>query len=102
MTSTTHTLQHPHDDRLGQRWAFAVASLALGVMSFVSLLGLEKAVLAILFGALALRPPVARPRDGYARAGIALGGLAIVALIVAVTLFSSELTALVEHLTRLG
>jgi hypothetical protein len=40
---------------LGQKYAFATASLILGISSFVSLLGLEKAILAIVFGWLALR-----------------------------------------------
>ena len=35
---------------LGQKYAFATASLILGIVSFVNLLGLEKPILAIVFG----------------------------------------------------
>ena len=45
------------DDRVGlivgQKLAFAAASLTLGVCAFISLLGVEKANLAIVFGLLA-------------------------------------------------
>jgi hypothetical protein len=34
---------------------FAVASLALGIVSFITLFGIEKPLLAIIFGALALK-----------------------------------------------
>ena len=34
---------------------FAIASLAIGIASFISLAGMEKAILAIVFGALALK-----------------------------------------------
>ena len=40
---------------VGQKYAFATASLILGIFSFVNLLGLEKPILAIIFGWLALR-----------------------------------------------
>ena len=39
---------------LGQKYAFATAALLLGIISFISMLGVEKAVLAIVFGWLAM------------------------------------------------
>jgi hypothetical protein len=59
---------------LGQKYAFATASLILGISSFVSLLGLEKAILAIVFGWLALRatPAPIAARHPAGRAGFEL------------------------------
>jgi hypothetical protein len=71
---------------LGQKYAFATASLLVGIASFVQLLGMERAILAILFGWLALRrspgPPLVARRT-WAKVGIALG----VAMAVLVPLF---------------
>lgn len=61
---------------LGQKYAFATASLILGVACYVSFLGLEKATLAILFAWLALRPspaPALREHRGWAKTGLVLG-----------------------------
>jgi len=104
MIAQTETIEKEsgNDTRLGQRWAFALASLALGIASFVHLFGMEKALLAIAFGVLALRPPVARLRNGWARLGIVLGGLSIAAIATGLAFYHGELAALVEHLTRLG
>lgn len=59
---------------------FAIASLALAVISFINLAGIEKAILAIVFGTLALKR---MEKNGnlsgvkFARAGIILGALSI-------------------------
>ena len=45
---------------LGQKYAYATASLILGLLCFVNLAGLEKAVVAIVFGVLALVSDAAR------------------------------------------
>ena len=61
---------------LGQKYAFATASLVTGIVSYVSLLGLEKALLAIVFAWLALRPspaPVLGQHRGWAKTGLVLG-----------------------------
>jgi len=67
--SQTHTV-------LGQKYAFATASLVCGIACYISLLGLEKAVLALLFGWLALRSnpaPVLGEHRGWAKTGVVLG-----------------------------
>src|SRR5688500_15849659 len=61
---------------LGQKYAYATASLILGLLCFVNLAGLEKAVLAVVFGVLALRSrpvPTLVQRRVWAKAGVALG-----------------------------
>lgn len=61
---------------LGQKYAFATASLTMGIVSYVNLLGLEKGAVAILFAWLALRRspvPLVTERRRWAQAGLALG-----------------------------
>jgi hypothetical protein len=68
---------------LGQKYAFATISLVLGISCFVNLLGLEKAILAIVFGWMALRadpPPALVTHRLWAKAGIVLGILPLVLL----------------------
>jgi hypothetical protein len=73
---------------LGQKHAFATASLLLGIASFISLLGLEKGVLAMIFGLMALKAqpsPCLTKRRGWAKAGVVLGALHV-GLLLAVLL----------------
>ena len=59
---------------------FAIASLAIAIISFINLAGMEKAILAIIFGTLALKR---MEKDDnlsgvkFARAGIIIGVLSI-------------------------
>ena len=46
--STSHVV-------VGQKYAYATASLIMGIVCFVNLAGLEKAVLAVVFAWLALK-----------------------------------------------
>jgi len=87
---------------IGQKLAFAAASLVVGLSAFVSLLGMEKAILAIVFGALALRNGTARSmgRLRLARLGIALGVLQIVLVAVLFVVFHDQVMAFFEHLER--
>lgn len=66
----------PNANVLGQKYAFATASLIMGIACYVNLLGLEKAALAILFAWLALRTrpaPVLGDHRGWAQTGLVLG-----------------------------
>jgi hypothetical protein len=68
---------------LGQKYAFATASLILGISCFINLLGLEKAILAIVFAWLALRAnpsPVLKENRVWAKAGLILGILPLIIL----------------------
>lgn len=85
-------------ENLGQKYAFALASLALGITSFVNLLGVEKAILAIGFGLLAMRPPVARNSQSWAKAGMILGGVMIILVLFFLVLFNEEIFRLIEQL----
>lgn len=93
----------PRNDLVrGQRLAFAGASLVLGICSFISLLGVEKAILAIVFGVLALRNHPGRPiAGGRARLGIVLGALQIVLILLLLVFFHSEVMRFFESVERL-
>lgn len=55
---------------LGQKYAYATISLILGLACFINLAGMEKAVLAVIFGWMALK---ATPAPGSGRAGYGRG-----------------------------
>jgi len=61
---------------LGQKYAYATAALLVGIISYIQLLGIERAILAIVFAALALksRPePRLVDRRVWAKVGLVLG-----------------------------
>ena len=81
---------------------FAVASLTMGILTFVNLLAVERAVPAIVFGVLALRRMKADERltgKGLAIAGIVLG---VVGVIVLPTLGMMYLPKIVPALRGAG
>ena len=90
---------------LGQKYAFATVSLILGICSFVNLLGLEKPILAIIFGWLALRtkpaPPLTEHRV-WAKAGVTLGTIILIVLPVLIILNFDRLREFVEVLSKLN
>ena len=89
---------------LGQKYAFATASLIVGICSFVNLLGLEKPILAIVFGWLALRttpaPPLKEHRI-WAKTGVALGTIVLIVVPTLIILNFDLVWEFVEILSRL-
>lgn len=89
---------------LGQKYAYATASLLLGLTCFVSLLGMEKALLALVFGLLALRRepgPALIQRRGWARLGVGLGAAMLVFVPAMLLVFRERLAALIDALQKL-
>jgi len=89
---------------LGQKYAYATAALMLGIASFVNLLGMEKAILAIIFARLALKaepPPALRNRREWGQAGLVLGALQVVLISVLIIIFRNELRQALDLLLRL-
>jgi len=90
---------------LGQKYAFATVSLVLGIFCFVNLLGLEKPILAIIFGWLALRtvpePKLTQHRI-WAKVGVTLGAIVLVLLPVLIIINFDRLREFVEVLSRLN
>ena|SRR5687767_6516327 len=89
---------------LGQKYAFATASLILGISCFVSLLGLEKAILAIVFAWLALRTtpePMLKEHRTWAKAGLVLGILPLIILPVILIINFDRVREIIELLSKL-
>jgi len=90
---------------LGQKYAFATASLLLGIFSFVNLLGLEKPILAIVFGWLALRTkpaPQLNQHRVWAKAGVILGTIILIVVPTLIILNFDRLREFVDVLSKLN
>ena len=89
---------------LGQKYAFATASLIMGLACFVSLLGMEKAILAIVFAWLALRQqpePVLKEHRAWAKAGLVLGILPLIIVPVLLIVNFARVQQIIEVLSKL-
>jgi hypothetical protein len=90
---------------VGQKYAFATVSLVLGIMSFFSLFGMEKAIMAIICGWLALKSdpaPALRDRRGWAKTGIILGSVMVVAVPTLFIVFFDHIRELIDVLEKLN
>jgi len=90
---------------LGQKYAYATISLILGIACFINLVGLEKAILAVIFGAMALRAtpaPKLRERQAWAKTGVALGTVILVVVPTVILLNLDRLRTMVEALAKLA
>ena len=90
---------------LGQKYAYATISLILGIVCFVNLAGMEKAVLAIIFGWLALRTnplPALNERRLWAQVGLILGALVMIIVPLVIILNLEQLRELIEALSKIG
>lgn len=89
---------------LGQKYAFATASLILGIFSFVNLLGLEKPILAIIFGFLALRTtpaPQLTEHRMWAKTGVVLGSIVLIVVPTLIILNLHRLQEFIDILSKL-
>ena len=89
---------------LGQRYAYATASLILGITCYTHFLGMEKAVLAIIFGVLALKPnpaPRLQERRAWAKTGIVLAVIMLIAVPTTLLLYWGRMELLVDALKKL-
>ena len=90
---------------LGQKYAFATASLVLGIFCFVNLLGLEKPILAIVFGWLALRvnpEPKLTEHRIWAKVGVVLGTIILIVVPLLIIINFDRLREFVTILSRLN
>lgn len=82
---------------------FAIASLVIGIASFISLAGLEKAILAIIFGALALKRMQGENQllnRKLANAGIILGIFSIIATTIFIVKFLPKFQEQIRQMQR--
>ncbi|MGH9871279.1 MAG: hypothetical protein ACRD9S_02300 [Pyrinomonadaceae bacterium] len=90
---------------LGQKYAYATISLVLGIACFLNLAGMEKAVLAVVFGWLALKStpsPILKQRRVWAKAGMALGIVVLTVIPTIIILNFDRLRLIVEALSKLS
>jgi len=90
---------------LGQKYAYATASLIVAIICFVNIAGLEKAVLAIVFAWLALKPepgPRLTERRLWAKIGGALGLFLLIFIPALVLLNLDRLRVVIEALQKLS
>jgi len=79
----------------------AAAALAMGVLAFVHLFGVEKAVMAVAFGAMALKDPAISPRGAKLAKAAVVTGLGYLALAAGVFIYHTPaVSALVSRLAK--
>jgi hypothetical protein len=89
---------------LGQKYAYATAALLVGIIGYIQLLGIERAVLAMVFAWLALKSypePRLCDRRVWAKVGLLLGLVQLVIVPTIVILkfeFFRELIATLDKL----
>ena len=90
---------------LGQKYAYATISLILGLACFINLAGLEKALLAVIFGWMALKAtpaPALKARRLWAKTGVVLGSLVLIVIPTIIILNLDRLRVIVEALMKLS
>ncbi len=90
---------------LGQKYAYATISLILALACFINLAGLEKALLAVIFGWLALKStpaPALKARRLWAKIGVVLGTLVLIVIPTIIILNLDRLRVIVEALMKLS
>jgi hypothetical protein len=90
---------------LGQKYAYATVSLVLGIFCFINLVGMEKAILAIVFAWMALRTspePVLKERRMWAQSGLVLGGLMLIIMPVIIFFTFGRLREVIDVITKMS
>ena len=86
---------------LGQKYAYATAALVMGLVSYINLLSMEKAIVALVFGWMALRStpaPALKGRRWAAITGLVLAGFLLVAVPVTLALHREQLERVLKAL----
>jgi hypothetical protein len=87
----------------GRRVAFGVSALALALVTFLSLLGAEKAILAIVLGTLAVKGPNAGTlSQQLGRAAIVLGTMFLLTVGVVLVVFWDQAIEFARLLQQLS
>jgi hypothetical protein len=98
-------LESQADIVLGQKYAYATISLVLGLACFINLAGLEKALLAVIFGWLALKStpaPALKARRVWAQTGMVLGLLVLIIVPTIILLNLDRLRVIIDALSKLS
>jgi len=98
-------LESQADIVLGQKYAYATISLVVGLACFINLAGLEKALLAVIFGWLALKStpaPALKARRVWAQTGMVLGLLVLIIVPTIILLNLDRLRVIIDALSKLS
>ena len=90
---------------LGQKYAYATASLIVGIMCFVNFAGLEKALLAIIFAWLALKSdpgPQLTERRRWAKIGAAMGMFMLIFIPTLILFNLDRVGIIIDAIEKLG
>lgn len=90
---------------LGQKYAYATASLVLGILCFVNVAGMEKAIVAIVFAWLALKsspPPQLTERRLWAKIAIGLASFVLIFIPTIIILNLHRLQEVLDALAKLS
>jgi hypothetical protein len=90
---------------LGQRYTMATLALALALLSFLNLAGMEKAIFAMVLGWKALKTtpdPALERRRGWAHVGIGLAAAHVVLVVTIILLNLDRLAQLVNALRAMS
>lgn len=104
MTDSGQAVQHELIEARdqGRRQGLAIAALALGLVSFLNLLGAEKSILAVVLAISAMSGSASAQVRRRSAAAIALALLHLVTVGVVLVLFQDELGQLVRLLNKLA
>jgi hypothetical protein len=104
MTDNAQTAQRDLTEARGQgrRQGLAISALAVGLVSFLNLLGAEKSILAIVLAISAMSGAASRQVRRRSLAAIGLALLHLVTVGIVLVLFQDELGQLVRLLHKLG
>lgn len=87
----------------GKRAGLATAALVIAVVSFISLLGTEKAIVAIALGILAARgSPAGSAARRFGITAVVLGGVFLATVAVVLIVWWDKLVELVKILERMS
>jgi hypothetical protein len=89
---------------LGQKYAFVTVALVLAISSYISLLGMEKSILAIIFAWMALRAepgPMLGDRRRWGKVAIALGVIHVILMPTLILLNIDKIRAVLQLLMTL-
>jgi hypothetical protein len=104
MTTSAETVQKTTEAYdAGRRVGFGVSAVALALVTFLSVLGAEKAILAIALGILAVRGPNAGTLSRQlGRAAIVLGTVFLLTVAVVLVMFWDQAVEFVRLLQQLS
>ena len=85
----------------GRQTGLAIGALAMSIVAFISLLGIEKAILAAVLGVVSLRG-LGSPGRRYAVAAVAIAIVYAITFAIVLGLFHDKLGELVRLMQQLG